>query len=92
MDENEKDQQEDYEAERFNTKALMAAYNDIAQGDAEFAQEYGQEAIRADIGNEKYVSGALMATYAQMMDAYREGTIDIEVDKNEIESENQEES
>jgi hypothetical protein len=65
---------EKYAGEKFNTRSLLDAYRSITKknvADAEFGEELGQEAEK-----EKYVSGGLMSTYAQMMDTYQEGTID----------------
>jgi hypothetical protein len=71
---------EKYAGDKFNTRSLLDAYRSItkknvsefsAETDAEFGGELGQEAEK-----EKYVSGGLMSTYAQMMDTYQEGTID----------------
>lgn len=71
---------EKYAGDKFNTRSLLDAYRSITKKnntefttelDAEFGEELGQEAEK-----ERYVSGGLMSTYAQMMDAYQEGTID----------------
>lgn len=78
MSERKPSKQEEYAAEQFNTRSLMEAYNAIADQrfEPEFAQEYEQEAAYQEEGVEDYLSGALMATYAQAIDAYREGTIE----------------
>jgi hypothetical protein len=79
---------ERYAGDKFNTRSLLEAYQSIAEknnnefvakNDTEFAAESDTE-FAAELGQktnkEKYVSGALMSTYAQMMDSYQEGTID----------------
>jgi hypothetical protein len=74
---------ERYAGDKFNTRSLLDAYRSITkknvsefsgESDAEFGEELGEEAEK-----EKYVSGGLMSTYAQMMDTYQEGTIDGQV-------------
>jgi hypothetical protein len=71
---------ERYAGDKFNTRSLLEAYQSIAEknnnefvtkNDTEFGADLGQKTNK-----EKYVSGALMSTYAQMMDSYQEGTID----------------
>lgn len=70
---------EQYAGDKFNTRSLLDAYRSItkkhdtefaAESDAEFGEELGETE------KEKYVSGGLMSTYAQMIDTYQEGTID----------------
>lgn len=83
MDTKTREENSQYEGEQFNTKALMNAYNDIAgEKDVEFGQESGRKETQSEEGKSNtFVSDALMATYAQMMDAYQEGTIDADVEK-----------
>ncbi|WP_202081110.1 hypothetical protein [Caldalkalibacillus salinus] len=78
---------EKYAAQKYNSRSLMEAYNAVVgNADTEFAQEYEQEDVHSEAGTNKYVSGALMSTYAQMLDSYREGTIDGEIEhsKNKV--------
>lgn len=71
-------EKEEYASEKFNTMSLLEAYNSITRGqDAEFAEEYEQKGK----GNEsESVSGALNYTYSQVMDSYREGTVDADIE------------
>jgi hypothetical protein len=77
---------EKYAGEKFNTRSLLDAYRSITkknvsefseESDAEFGGELGETE------KEKYVSGGLMSTYAQMMDTYQEGTIDGQINSKD---------
>lgn len=68
-------EREEYAGEKFNTRSLLEAYNSITRDqDTEFAEEYEKD----NDGEE--VSDALNYTYSQVMDSYREGTVDADVE------------
>lgn len=70
---------EKHEAEKYNSRALMESYNKIANAhQEEFAGEITPEAAEKE-----QTAGGLMHTYAQMMDSYKEGTIDSNGDNRE---------
>lgn len=82
-DRKEVNRQEKYAADHYNSKSLMEAYNQItAHNDVEFSREIG---TRNESSAETHAQSALLYTYSQVMDAYREGTVegDIEGPKNE---------
>lgn len=59
--------EEKFAKQKFNTKSLMAGYNSILNRDLDAHNEEVAE---------EYVNDGLMSTYGQMMDSYRQGTID----------------
>ncbi|GGK20806.1 hypothetical protein GCM10010965_12340 [Caldalkalibacillus thermarum] len=63
-----------YKAERFNSRALMEAYNNVVDdAGAEFAGELG---VVDEDTLEASPHSALLYTHKQAMDAYREGTVE----------------
>jgi hypothetical protein len=68
-------EKEEYANEKFNTRSLLEAYNSITgDQDTEFAEEYEQNK-----NQDQDLSGALNYTYSQVMDSYREGTVDADI-------------
>ncbi len=62
-------QNEHYARERYNSKSLMEAYRQLTEpNDVELGDELTERDENPNLG-------ALMHTYAQVMDSYREGTI-----------------
>lgn len=70
---------EKFADEAFNSRSLLEAYNQVTKQigdtDTEFASELGseQQNVPREAGA---TSHALMETYAQAIDSYRQGTID----------------
>ncbi|MDQ0340410.1 hypothetical protein J2S00_003219 [Caldalkalibacillus uzonensis] len=65
---------EQYEAEHYNSRALMEAYNNIVgDADTEFAGEFG---VVDEDTLEDSSQSALLYTHKQAMDSYREGTVE----------------
>jgi hypothetical protein len=71
---NMENNEEQYAADKFNTRSLLEAYNNI--GD----ENLGNESL--DAKQDQHTTGALMYTYSQMMDSYREGTIDGQIENS----------
>jgi hypothetical protein len=63
-----KENQEEFSNSNFNTASLLNSYKVVGN-------ERSKE-VNAQTKDEENIEGALMYTYVQAMDSYREGTID----------------
>lgn len=71
---------EKFANEQFNSRSLLEAYNQVTEQlddkNTEFASDIGSEQQKNRSQEAGEASNALMETYAQAIDSYREGTID----------------